>query len=98
MLAQKLNWPFALPLLAEPLFASAGRSADANAVGGDAKRPASCSPGRRAPGTPAISPPTPAAGAKTAEVGAETAREGAKAALQALLDQDSLAAATTNTN
>ena len=36
VLAQKLKWPFALPLLAAPLFASAGRRAAENAVEGDA--------------------------------------------------------------
>jgi hypothetical protein len=65
VLAQRLKWPFALPLLAAPLFASAGRRASTDI----------------------------ADGAATARILFAYAK-GAKAAVQALLDQDSLAAAT----
>ena len=59
------------------------------------RRPASCSPGPRAPRTPAISPPSSGGGRKSsAEAAPKLRAKGAKAALQALLDQDSLAAAT----
>ena len=93
VLAQKLKWPFALPLLAAPLFASAGRRAPTDSAA--PKQPASCSPGPRAPGTPATSPPSSHDGrTKLAEAAPKLRAKGARAALQALLDQDLLAAAT----
>src|SRR5271170_7161426 len=38
VLAQKLNWPFALPLLAAPLFAAAGRRAPTDSDGAETTR------------------------------------------------------------
>src|SRR5271170_4540347 len=38
VLAQKLNWPFALPLLAAPLFAAAGRRATTDSDGAETTR------------------------------------------------------------
>src|SRR5277367_494322 len=57
VLAQRLKWPFALPLLAAPLFASAGRRAKTDIADAQQRR-ALCSPGRKEPRTPAISPPS----------------------------------------
>src|SRR5271163_288988 len=53
VLAQKLKWPFARPR-------AGARRPTATAP----KRPASCSPGRRGPRTPAISPPSCGGGRK----------------------------------
>jgi len=93
VLAQKLNWPFALPLLAAPLFAAAGRRAPTDSDGAETTRilfawvkgaghacDLAAELRRRAQ--------------KLAEVAPKLRAKGAKAALQALLDQDSLAAAT----
>ena len=93
MLAQRLKWPFALPLLAAPLFAGAGRraagdgadSAERAIVFAYAKAAAracdlSAELGRRAQKLLAAQPKLRA--------------KGAGAALQALLDEDSLSASS----
>ena len=94
VLAQRLKWPFALPLLAAPLFSSAGRRATTDigdgaettrilfgwAKGAGHACDLAAELGRRAQ--------------KLAEAAPKLRAKGAKAALQALLDQDSLAAAT----
>ena len=93
VLAQKLNWPFALPLLAAPLFASAGGRATTDA--GDSAETArvlfawawaaayACD----------LAAELRRRAQKLAEAAPKLRAKGAKAALQALLDQDSLAAA-----
>ena len=93
MLAQRLKWPFALPLLAAPLFAGAGRRAAGDGADGAegaivfayAKAAAracdlSAELGRRAQKLMAAQPKLRA--------------KGAPAALQALLDEDSLSASS----
>ncbi len=94
MLAQRLKWPFALPLLAAPLFASGGRRAGCDVADGAetawllfayAKGAAracdlSAELGRRAQRLLAAQPKLRA--------------KGAGAALQALLDDDSLSASS----
>ena len=92
-LAQRLKWPFALPLLAAPLFSAAGRRADGDSPGGAegaivfayAKGAAravdlSAELGRRAQNLQDAAPKLRA--------------KGAGAALEALLDEDSLSAGT----
>ena len=93
VLAQRLKWPFALPLLAAPLFAGGGRRAGGDVADG-------------AEG--AIMFAYAKAAARAVDLSAELARraqklldaapklraKGAGAALQALLDEDSLSAAT----
>ncbi len=93
VLAQRLRWPFALPLLAAPLFAGGGRRAGGDVADGAegtivfayAKAAAravdlSAELGRRAQ--------------KLQDVAPKLRAKGAGAALQALLDEDSLSAAT----
>src|SRR5271157_229303 len=93
VLAQRLNWPFALPLLAAPLFAGGGRrlggdvadGAEGTIVFAYAKAAAravdlSAELGRRAQ--------------KLQDVAPKLRAKGAGAALQALLDEDSLSTAT----
>ena len=93
MLAQRLKWPFALPLLAAPLFAGAGRRAGGDVADGAegaivfayAKGAArACRPLGRAR----------AAGAKAAGGPPKLRAKGAGAALQALLDEDSFSASS----
>ena len=94
MLAQKLKWPFALPLLAAPLFAAAGRRATTDA--GDGAETArvlfACAKG--AAHACDLAAELRRRAQKLAEAAPKLRAKGAKAALQALLDQDSLAAAT----
>ena len=94
MLAQRLKWPFALPLLAAPLFSGGGGARGATSPTAPRRR-ASCSP-------------TPRAAAQACDLSAELGRraqkllaaqpklraKGAGAALQALLDDDSLSASS----
>ena len=94
MLAQKLKWPFALSLLAAPLFASAGRRAAENAVDGDATARVLFGYAKGAAHACDLSAELRRRAQKLAEAAAKLRAKGAKAALQALLDQDSLAAAT----
>jgi len=96
VLAQRLKWPFALPLLAAPLFAGGGRR-----TGGDPADPADGA-------ETAIVFAYARAAAQTVDLSAELGRraqrlqeaapklraKGAGAALGALLDEDSLGAAT----
>ena len=94
VLAQRLRWPFALPLLAAPLFAGGGRRAGGDVADGAegtivfayAKAAAravdlSAELGRRAQ--------------KLQDVAPKLRAKGAPAALQALLDEDSLSASST---
>ena len=89
VLARKLNWPFVLPLFGEPLASAKGRSAGAETtllllnVARAAARAFDLAEdlGRRARGL--------------AEAAPKLRAKGAAAALRALLDEDSLSAATT---
>ena len=94
VLAHRLKWPFALPLLAAPLFAAAGRRATTDA--GDGAETArvlfACAKG--AAHACDLAAELRRRTQKLAEAAPKLRAKGAKAALQALLDQDLLAAAT----
>src|SRR5271154_3146841 len=96
VLAQKLKWPFALPLLAAPLFASAGRRATTDIADGDGAETARVlfAWAKGAAHACDLSAELRRRAQKLAEAAPKLRAKGAKAALQALLDQDSLAAAT----
>jgi hypothetical protein len=94
VLAQKLKWPFALPLLAAPLLASAGRR-DIVDIGGDAATARILFAWAKAAAHACdLAAELRRRAQKLAEAAPKLRAKGAKAALQALLDQDSLAAAT----
>src|SRR5271168_55049 len=94
VLAQKLTWPCALPLLAAPLFSAAGRRAAGNAVDGDATARVLFAWARGAGHACDLAAELRRRAQKLAEAAPKLRAKGAKAALQALLDEDSLAAAT----
>jgi hypothetical protein len=94
VLAERLKWPVALPLLAAPLFAAAGRRAAANAVDGDATIRVLFGWAKGAALACDLAAELRRRTQKLAEAAPKLRAKGAKAALQALLDQDSLAAAT----
>ncbi|MFZ0207150.1 MAG: DUF1403 family protein [Roseiarcus sp.] len=91
VLAERLKWPFALPLLAAPLFASAGRRARTD-IGGDAETARILfAYARGAANACDLSAELGRRATRLAEA-APKLRERRKAALQALLDEDSDAA------
>src|SRR5271170_5559208 len=96
VLAQKLKWPFALPLLAAPLFASAGRRATTDIADGDGAETARVlfAWAKGAAHACDLSAELRRRAQKLAEAAPKLRAKGAKAALQALLDEESLAAAT----
>jgi hypothetical protein len=94
VLAQRLKWPVALPLLAAPLFASAGRRATTNIADGAATARILFAWARGAAHACDLSADLGGRAARLAEAAPKLRAKGAKAALQALLDEDSLAAAT----
>ena len=94
MLAQKLKWPFALPLLAAPLFASAGRRATTDAGDGAETARVLFAWAKAAAHACDLAAELRRRAQKLAEAAPKLRAKGAKAALQALLDEDSLAAAT----
>jgi hypothetical protein len=93
VLAQKLKWPFALPLLAAPLFSSAGRRAPTDSDGAETTR-ILFAWAKAAAHACDLAAELRRRAQKLAEAAPKLRAKGAKAALQALLDQDSLAAAT----
>jgi hypothetical protein len=93
VLAQRLKWPFALPLLAAPLFASAGRRAPTDSDGAETTR-ILFAWAKAAAHACDLAAELRRRAQKLAEAAPKLRAKGAKAALQALLDQDSLAAAT----
>jgi hypothetical protein len=93
VLAQRLNWPFALPLLAAPLFSSAGRRATTASDGAETTR-ILFAWAKGAAHACDLAAELRRRAQKLAEAAPKLRAKGAKAALQALLDQDSLAAAT----
>ena len=93
VLAERLNWPFALPLLAAPLFASAGRRAPTDSDGAETTR-ILFAWAKAAAHACDLAAELRRRAQKLAEAAPKLRAKGAKAALQALLDQDSLAAAT----
>jgi uncharacterized protein DUF1403 len=94
VLAEKLNWPFALPLLAAPLFSSAGRRATTDIGDGAATAHILFAWAKAAAHACDLAAELRRRAQKLAEAAPKLRAKGAKAALQALLDQDSLAAAT----
>jgi hypothetical protein len=94
VLAQKLKWPFALPLLAAPLFAAADRRAAENAADGDATIRVLFGYAKGAAHACDLAAELRRRAQTLAEVAPKLRAKGAEAALQALRDQDSLAAAT----
>jgi hypothetical protein len=93
VLAEQLNWPFAPPLLAAPLFASAGRRAPADSDGAGTTR-ILFAWANGAGHACDLAAELRRRAQKLTEAAPKLRAKGAKAALQALLDQDSLAAAT----
>jgi uncharacterized protein DUF1403 len=93
VLAQKLKWPFAPPLLAAPLFASAGRRAPTDSDGAETTR-ILFAWAKGAAQACDLAAELRRRAQKLAEAAPKLRAKGAKAALQALRDQDSLAAAT----
>ena len=94
VLAQRLKWPFALPLLAAPLFAGGGRRA-----GGDVADSAETARilfayARAAAGAVDLSAELGRRAQKLLEARQKLRAKGAGAALQALLDDDSLSASS----
>ena len=94
VLAQKLKWPFALPLLAAPLFASAGRRAATERGDGAETARVLFAWAKAAAHACDLAAELRRRAQKLAEAAPKLRAKGAKAALQALLDQDLLAAAT----
>jgi len=92
VLAQKLNWPFAPPLLAAPLFS--GRRAPTDIGDGAATARVLFAWAKGAAHACDLAAELRRRAQKLAEAAPKLRAKGAKAALQALLDQDSLAAAT----
>jgi hypothetical protein len=94
VLARKLNWPFAPPLLAAPLFSSAGRRATTDSGDGAATAHILFAYAKAAAHACDLAAELRRRAQKLAEAAPKLRAKGARAALQALLDQDSLAAAT----
>jgi hypothetical protein len=93
VLARKLKWPFAPPLLAAPLFASADRRAPTDGDGAETTR-ILFAWAKAAAHACDLAAELRRRAQKLAEAAPKLRAKGANAALQALLDQDSLAAAT----
>ena len=93
VLALKLKWPFALPLLAESLCPLAASAAQGERDAGAGRR--SCSVTRAAAAQAGdLAAELARRAQKLAEAAPKLRAKGAGAALQALLDEDSLSAAT----
>ena len=86
VLAQKLKWPFALPLLAAPLFASAGRRATTDAGDGAETARVLFAWAKAAAHACDLAAELRRRAQKLAEAAPKLRAKGAKAALQALLD------------
>jgi|SRR5271165_1933585 len=96
VLAQRLNWPFALPLLAASLFPGAGRrlgGLENPADGGETARVVFAY-ARAAAGAVDLAGDLARRTKKLAEAAPKLRAKGAGAALQALLDEDCLAASS----
>ena len=92
VLAQKLNWPFALPLLAEPLFSAAGRRAAAEVGEGAETLKILSGYARAAAQAGDLAGDLSRRAEKLIEAAPKLRAKGAGAALRALLDDDSLGA------
>ena len=96
VLAQRLNWPFALPLLAASLFPGAGRRAggvENPADGGETTR-VLIAYARAAAGAVDLAGDLARRAEKLEEAAPKLRAKGAEAALRALLDEDCLAASS----
>ena len=94
MLAQRLNWPFALPLLAAPLFAGGGRRLGGDVADGAETAHVVFAYAKSAAGAVDLAGDL-ARRAENLEAAAPKLRaKGAGAALRALLDEDCLAASS----
>ena len=96
LLALRLNWPFALPLLAAALFSGAGRRAvwlENPADGGETTRVVFAY-AKAAAGAVDLSADLARRTQKLEEAAPKLRAKGAGAALRALLDEDSLAASS----
>jgi hypothetical protein len=96
VLAQRLNWPFALPLLAAPLFPGAGRrlgGLENPADGGETTRVV-VAYAKAAAGAVDLAGDLARRADKLEKVAPKLRAKGAGAALQALLDEDCLAASS----
>jgi Protein of unknown function (DUF1403) len=93
VLAERLKWPFALPLLAAPLFVSAGPRPMTDIADGAETARTLFAWARGAAHACDLSAELARRAARLAEAAPKSRAKGARAALQALLDEDSLAAA-----
>ena len=93
VLAQRLKWPFALPLLAAPLFAGGGRRAGGDVADG-AESAVVFAYAKAAARACDLSAELGRRAQKLQEAAPKLRAKGAGAALGALLDEDSLSAAT----
>ena len=93
MLARRLRWPVALPLLAAALFSGAGRRARGDAAAGD-EWTIVFAYARAAAGAVDLSAELGRRAQKLQDAAPKLRAKGAEAALQALLDEDSLSAST----
>jgi len=94
VLAQKLNWPFALPLIAEPLFSAAGRRGMPEAGEGGETMRMLLAFARAAERACDLARELQQRAQILVGSAPKLRAKGAGAALQALLDDDSLSAAT----
>ncbi len=93
MLAQRLKWPFALPLLAPPLFSDGGRRAGGDVTDG-VEGAIVFAYAKAAAGACDLSAELARRAQKLLAVQPKLRAKGAGAALQALLDEDSLSASS----
>ncbi len=94
VLAQKLNWPFALPLIAEPLYSAAGRRAAAKMGEGAETLKILSGFARAAAQACDLAADLSRRAEKLIEAAPKLRAKGAGAALRALLDEESLSAST----
>ena len=94
VLAQKLNWTFALPLIAEPLFSAAGRRAAAEMREGGETLQILSGYARAAAQAGDLAADLSRRAEKLIEAAPKLRAKGAGAALRALLDDDSLSASS----
>jgi hypothetical protein len=93
VLAQRLKWPFALPLLAAPLFAGGGRSAGGDVADGAEATRVVFAYARAAAQACDLAAELSRGVQRLLQAAPKLRAKGAAAALGALLDQDSLSAA-----
>ena len=92
VLAQRLRWPFALPLLAAPLFSGGGRRVGGDVADGEGAIVFAYAKG--AAGAVDLSAELGRRAQKLQDAAPKLRAKGAGAALQALLDDDSLSASS----